>query len=200
MPFNGKHKNPFACLTHALRSRLTPTPPTPPTPLPPLSPAPPDPARPPHPGIEVVYPLIHHADRVEPFPTIYYLRDPDLVHRMSELERRLVTHRLQAQLDGDPGLMQRFHADHARYRDGRWAMLTAADRQRIEASDSLGRAFCSGIAGVANFDRIKCLHAHYAEHLARSDTGGTTVGRLIDHASAVLGDEGADGSVGPGDV
>jgi len=58
-------------------------------------------------------------------------------------------------------------------------MLTDADRAIVEASPSLSRSFRGGIAGIANLDTVKCLHAHMAHHLARRDQGGTTLGRLI---------------------
>ena len=134
-------------------------------------------------AVETVYPLVHRRNRpgrVEPFPTIYYLRDPDLVQAMSELERLGHTQRFQERLAEDVQLMAGLHADHAAYRDQRWAMLTLADRDRVRGSASMSRSFRGGIAGIANFDRIKCLHAHYAHHLATAHRGGTTIGRLID--------------------
>lgn len=130
--------------------------------------------------IELVYPLRHFPTHTEPFPTIYYLRDPQLIHAMSELERHHHIARLQEQLRGDPALMKKYHADHAAYRDARWDMLTPEDRAVVENSPSLSRSFRGGIAGIADFDFVKCLHAQYAHHLAMHDRGGTTVGRLID--------------------
>lgn len=131
--------------------------------------------------IEVVYPLRHFPQHTEPFPTIYYLRDPQLIHAMSELERHHHVAKLQQRLRDDPALMADYHADHAAYRDARWAMLTPEDRAIVEHSPSLSRSFRGGIAGIADFDFVKCLHAQYAHHLAMHEQHGTTVGRLIDH-------------------
>ena len=39
-------------------------------------------------GFDLVHPLKNSGDRVEPFPTIYYLTDPDLLRAISELERQ----------------------------------------------------------------------------------------------------------------
>ena len=130
--------------------------------------------------IDTVYPLRHFPDRVEPFPTIYYLTDPALVHAMSELERQQFIGRFERRLADDAELRAAYHADHERYRDTRWAMLTENDRQLIEQSASLSRSFRGGIAGIANLDTVKCLHAHYAHHLATAEAGGTTVGQMID--------------------
>ncbi|MEO0515042.1 MAG: DUF501 domain-containing protein [Planctomycetota bacterium] len=137
-------------------------------------------AKSPNHQIDTVYPLRHFPDHVEPFPTIYYLTDPALLHAMSELERQQFIGRFEQRLRDDADLMAAYHADHVQYRDTRWAMLTDADRAIVEASASLSRSFRGGIAGIANFDTVKCLHAHYAHHLAAAPTGGTTIGRLID--------------------
>ena len=130
---------------------------------------------------DTVYPLRYTADGTPtPFPTIYWLNDAELLHRLSELERQNHVGRFEQRLAEDAELMTAYHADHAAYRDARWAMLTAADRAVVEASPSLSRSFRGGIAGIANFDTVKCLHAQYAHHLAVRDRGGTTLGRLID--------------------
>lgn len=130
--------------------------------------------------IDTVYPLRHFPDHVEPFPTIYYLTDPTLVHAMAELERQQFIGRFEQRLAADAGLMAAYHADHESYRDIRWAMLTDADRAIVEATPSLAKSFRWGIAGIAKFDTVKCLHAHYAHHLANASAGGTTIGRLLE--------------------
>ncbi|MEM6853160.1 MAG: DUF501 domain-containing protein [Planctomycetota bacterium] len=129
---------------------------------------------------DLVYPLRHFPDRVEPFPTIYYLTDPDLLRAISELERQNFIGKFEQRLADDDALHAAYHADHEQYRDTRWAMLTDADRAIVEASPSLSRSFRGGIAGIANLDTVKCLHAHYAHHLATAESGGTTVGQMID--------------------
>ncbi|MEM9420498.1 MAG: DUF501 domain-containing protein [Planctomycetota bacterium] len=129
---------------------------------------------------DIVYPLRRFPDHVEPFPTIYYLTDPELLHAMSELERLNTVGRLEQRLVEDAELRAAYHADHEQYRDTRWAMLTEEDRAAVEASPSLAKSFAWGIAGIANFDTVKCLHAHMAHHLANAERGGTTIGRCIE--------------------
>lgn len=117
--------------------------------------------------------------KLEPFPTIYYLHDPGLLRDLSELERHNAVGRLEAIIAADPELREKFHADHAAYRDERWAMLTDVDRRLVEGSPNLLKTFQGGVAGIADFDRVKCLHAHYAYHLARQPDG-TALGKQID--------------------
>lgn len=132
----------------------------------------------PPPRFTTQYPLRYpRPDAPRPFPTIYWLTDRALDHALADLERRGTIRQLEAALRADAALLERFRADHARYRDQRWAMLTPGDRAVVQAAPSLRRAFQGGIAGTAGFDRVKCLHAHAAHHLA--DPRGNTIARLL---------------------
>ena len=134
------------------------------------------------PGYDTVYPLRHVGDPpvAQPFPTIYWLADPELDKQLAELERLGHIKRLEAEIQADADLRKRVHADHEQYRNLRWAMLRDEDRRAIEAAPTLAKAFRGGVGGTVNFDTLKCLHAHYAYHLARAPHGGTAVGALID--------------------
>lgn len=114
------------------------------------------------------------------FPTIYWLIDAALDQQLAGLERDGWIRRLQAQILADAELLAGLKADHQAYRDARRAMLLPEHQPLVEQSNSLTRAFRGGVGGVANFRSLKCLHAHYAYHLARETHGGTTVGRLVD--------------------
>ncbi|MEM9884106.1 MAG: DUF501 domain-containing protein [Planctomycetota bacterium] len=132
-------------------------------------------------GYETIYPLRFDDDGTPtPFPTIYWLTDEDLDRRLADLERLGHIRKIEQRIAADSTLRHRVHADHAAYRDARRAMLTADDRRVVEASPSLSRSFRGGVGGTADFDRIKCLQAHYAHHLARSERGGTAAGRVIE--------------------
>jgi hypothetical protein len=132
--------------------------------------------------INTVYPLRYQGpdNTPTPFPTIYWLADADLDRRLADLERLGHIRRIEQRLAEEDALRQAVHADHDAYRAARWARLTPEDRRVVEASASLSRAFRGGVGGTANPDTVKCLHAHYAHHLAAADRGGTTLGRLID--------------------
>ncbi len=128
--------------------------------------------------ITTEYPLRYPApDSPTPFPTIYWLTDPTLDRTLADLERRGTIRELEALLQSDTGLLNNFRGDHQRYREQRFAMLTADDRLIVEASPSLLRTFRGGVAGIADFTTIKCLHAHVAHHLA--DPQGNTIARLL---------------------
>ena len=118
------------------------------------------------------YPIRWINDRPTPFPTLYWLADEDLVKRISHIERQGWIKRFEARIADDPELTNAFRADHRSYIEERWAMLTDEDQKHAEGLGLRER----GIGGLLDFGKVKCLHLHYAHHLARSNT----VGRLME--------------------
>ncbi len=89
--------------------------------------------------------------RGDPFPTTYWLTCPAAVRAVARLESAGWIARLNERLDGDPGFRAGLERAHAAY---------ARDRgQDLAAARSWG-----GVAGTRV--GVKCLHAHYAYHLA----------------------------------
>jgi hypothetical protein len=95
-----------------------------------------------------------------PMPTRYWLVDPELVREVSRLESpggvRAAEH------DVDPEALRQAHAAYARERD---AALPAG---------YAGPKPAGGVGGTRT--GVKCLHAHYAYHLAG---GADPVGRWV---------------------
>ena len=85
-----------------------------------------------------------------PFPTIYWLTCPAAVKSVSRLE----SEGWIARLAGAPELAERIEGAHAAYASERGGMATGAERW-------------GGVGGTAH--GLKCLHAHYAYHLAGGD-------------------------------
>jgi exopolyphosphatase / guanosine-5'-triphosphate,3'-diphosphate pyrophosphatase len=101
------------------------------------------------------HPLVirnHPLDRAgKPFPTLYWLTCPNAVRAVSRLESEGWIKRLDARAAEDQAFgrgLDAAHREHARER-GRW--LTGAEAW-------------GGVAG--SLGGVKCLHAHYANHLA----------------------------------
>ena len=96
-----------------------------------------------------------------PFPTIYWLTCPAAVKAVSHLESEGWISRLAA----DRAFAEAIESSHARYADERGAVLAGAE----------------GWGGVGGTRRgLKCLHAHYAYHLAGGDdaAGRWTAGQV----------------------
>jgi exopolyphosphatase / guanosine-5'-triphosphate,3'-diphosphate pyrophosphatase len=85
-----------------------------------------------------------------PFPTIYWLTCPAAVKSVSRLESEGWLSRLA----DDPELAERIEEAHAAYASERGRMATGAERW-------------GGVGGTGH--GLKCLHAHYAYHLAGGD-------------------------------
>jgi hypothetical protein len=102
-------------------------------------------------------PFLHDGT---PMPTRYWLAGRDATRRVSHLEADGGVRRAEAEID--PALVA---AAHARY---------AAERDAAIPTHHVGPRPSGGVAGTR--EGVKCLHAHYAYHLAGGDD---PVGRWV---------------------
>jgi len=128
------------------------------------------------PAVIVNHPIAHRGDRVTPFPTLYWLVCPDLVRAVSQLEHDGVITEIQCRLDDDDKLQRRLAGDHQRYIDQRRRLIDVD--QYHDIAEHLQRR---GIAGMRNFAAVKCLHAHYAQHLADRNV----IGALLEQRALI---------------
>lgn len=121
----------------------------------------------------------------KPFPTLFWLVDPELNYRIDQQEAGGLIARLQARIDADASLQAAMVEDHEHYIALRDKYMSAAEREDINRL-GFGSVFREkGIGGIADRSRIRCLHTWYAAHLVRSNS----VGRLLDeHWSQEEGD------------
>lgn len=104
-----------------------------------------------------------------PMPTRYWLIDPALNKAIGRLES--VGGVKQAEAAVDPDLLAETHDRYRRERD------------RLIPSDHVGPAPTGGVGGTRQ--GVKCLHAHYAHHLAGGDD---PVGRWVHQRLQESGD------------
>lgn len=108
--------------------------------------------------------VIRNAPLLEdgtPMPTRYWLVDPELSRRVSQLESEGGVRRAEAAVDRD--VLQAAHARYAAERDGALPARHAGPRPY------------GGVGGTRR--GVKCLHAHYAYFLAGGDD---PVGRWVE--------------------
>ena len=124
-----------------------------------------------------------HADHIEPFPTLFWLTCNAVIQQISQLEHAGAIEALQEALRTDDVFRARVHRDHRAYIEQRHRQLSPDDL-RLAESFSWWRQFQNrGIGGIENWNSVKCLHLHYAHHLA----GGSEIGRWIEaHARIAL--------------
>ena len=95
-----------------------------------------------------------------PMPTRYWLCDPEMTIAVSRLEADGGVNRAEAEIDS-----AELEDAHRRY---------AAERDSLIDDDHRGPRPSGGVAGTRT--GVKCLHAHYAWHLAGGDD---PVGRWV---------------------
>lgn len=119
--------------------------------------------------------------QVEPFPTVFWLTCPGAVRAVSELEALGWVRRLQEKLTRDPAALEA-HQEAARsYADYRVSLLSPEEASRLAAEhprqyEVVARSGIGGVLGRLGDAGVKCLHAHYADYLAR---GVNPIGKWV---------------------
>lgn len=119
----------------------------------------------------------------KPFPTLFWLVDKRLNFAIDQLEAGGLIAELQAKVDASPELQAELTVDHQAYIQLREKLMpdnTAKALQEKGYGDVLATR---GIGGIANFQRIRCLHTYYGAHLVVPNV----VGRLVDEVWAEKG-------------
>lgn len=124
-----------------------------------------------HPQVVRVYPLVDG----EPFPTLFWLSCPSLVRQISQLEHQGLVSRLEELVARDDELRARYFDDHRAYIRERWNELSERDRGWIDDQALSDVYHERGIGGILNWASVKCLHLHYAHHLARANVLGAWI-------------------------
>lgn len=127
-----------------------------------------------HPMVIEVIPWVKGA----PFPTLYWLTCPILKKEISHIEKDGWVGKLEKEYfsKGSENL-ELLHGNHQAYRDKRIKLFEDAGLNWDQVPRPMAQIIkTTGIGGIADFDHIKCLHLHYAHHLA----GENQVGKVID--------------------
>lgn len=122
-------------------------------------------------GEPVVLKNAPFMDDGTPMPTLFWLCDPTITVAVSRLEAAGGVDRAESEVDADE-----LAAAHRRYADQRDSEIAAGHE---------GPRPSGGVAGTRV--GVKCLHAHFAWHLAGGDD---PVGRWVEHRLAAV--EGVD--------
>ena len=117
----------------------------------------------------------------KPFPSLYWLSCPRLHKAIAKIEQSSwIKHLENVIIPGDPSLKEKLKEDHLRYQKLRWETLGPEQIESVEEKylNSLKK---TGIGGVRDFSRVRCLHMHYAHHLVEKNC----IGELMDQEFGV---------------
>lgn len=125
-----------------------------------------------HPLVRRCHPVRNDRTPPEPFPTLFWLACDAVAAQVARLEYGGLIGEIERRIAADPELRARVHADHVAYAAERWSLLATDEVAALEACGRADALRARGIGGIADLDRVKCLHLHFAHHLARSSAIG----------------------------
>jgi len=108
----------------------------------------------------------------KPFPTLFWLIDKHLNYAIDQIEAVGIIAEFQAEVDADAQLQRRIAQDHEAHIQLRQRYISADLQQRIKHLGYQQVFELRGIGGIADFQRIRCLHTYYAAHLVEPNTIG----------------------------
>ncbi|WP_421868427.1 DUF501 domain-containing protein [Motiliproteus sp.] len=130
-------------------------------------------------GIPVVL-RMHSLVDDKPFPTLYWLCSKDLYKAISQIETGGWVKQIEQQLEQDSELRQAYQQNHRDYVALRQGYLSEDEQQRIETLGFSELFQRYGIGGIAQWDKVRCLHMQYAHYLAQPGEGCNVIGQRME--------------------
>lgn len=115
----------------------------------------------------------------KPFPTLFWLIDPELNLTIDRLEAQGVIAALQMQVDDSPVLREGMLRDHEKHSVLRALAMTQEEREFLEVSGMITAFTQRGIGGIKDPDRVRCLHTWYAAHCVEPNVIGALVDDIL---------------------
>jgi hypothetical protein len=126
-------------------------------------------------GVPLVLQMRSYVDN-KPFPTLYWLCGKDLSKAIGTIETQGWVKSIEKRLETEEPLREAFLANQVAYSEKRQREMTEEDAQKIEKI-GLTEVFSKyGIGGILQWDKVRCLHMQYAQHLV----DGNVIGQLLD--------------------
>ena len=122
---------------------------------------------------------VHPVIDGKPFPTLYWLTCPFLSREIGHLEAAGWVKQLEARMAEDSELRSAMHKAHQSTCSQRNQLLSPDEKASLAAEGTLVGLEGRGIGGIADWDRLKCLHLHAAHALADVNPIGSIVLRAL---------------------
>lgn len=112
----------------------------------------------------------------QPFPTLYWLSSRAIDKALAKIESHGVVKELEQRIKDNEALREAHYASHRDYIAKRWKVMSEEHKAIIEKKGFKPLFEKLGIGGIANWDKVRCLHMQYAHHLV----GNNAIGRILD--------------------
>ena len=116
----------------------------------------------------------------KPFPTLYWLCSKDLHKAISQIETAGWVKQIEHELEIDAELNARYQQNHRDYVDTRDRYMSRAQRQRITELGFSQLFQHYGIGGIAQWDKVRCLHMQYAHYLCGDGDNRNVIGARME--------------------
>lgn len=123
---------------------------------------------------------VHPVIEGKPFPTLYWLTCPFLSKEIGHLEAEGWVKRLEARMAENGELRSAMHKAHQSTCIQRNQLLSSDEKASLSSAEgTLVGLEGRGIGGIADWDRLKCLHLHAAHALADENPMGSIILRAL---------------------
>jgi len=113
----------------------------------------------------------------KPFPTLFWLSSKDLDRELARIESTGWIKQMEQELQDDAELREIYRQQQQAYVDLRWQLMDPEDRASIEEQGFTDLFNQLAIGGIAQWDRVRCLHMQYAHHLVAENLIGQRLDR-----------------------
>jgi uncharacterized protein len=111
-----------------------------------------------HPQVLQVPPVVEG----KPFPSLYWLCCPDLKKAIDHIEARGEIKKIEQWIQETPHMQKVLRDNTQHYIKLRLELMNEGNWAQLE-NENMARAIREkGIGGLADYERIRCLHMHYA--------------------------------------
>jgi uncharacterized protein len=111
--------------------------------------------------------------RGRPFPNMYWLSDKSLCKEIDKIESHGFIKELEnVIIPEDSKLKAKIDQDHHLYIEKRWSYFLLEHDLKNVLPVYQQSLKSKGIGGLSKFDRVRCLHMHYAHYLADDNAIG----------------------------
>lgn len=128
-----------------------------------------------YPQVTVNQLLLRRRMGFELFPNLFWLSCPYLVQEVGRVEAGGGVRAAEQKIKDEPAFAEEYFRAHRAYREERRRLFSGEDEAFLRSVGAEAAAD-SGVGGLRNFRRVKCLHAQLAHFLAR---GTNPVGERV---------------------